>query len=66
VRNAYSITNTHTYGYANFNPAAYSYTERQSNPEAASIATPSPKPVTAIDGPRRNDIVAASLCRGAR
>ena len=35
-------TNTDTYGYANFNPAAYSYTQRQSNPEGSPDSSSSP------------------------
>ena len=45
MRNA--ITNTHSYCY--FNPAAYSYTKRQSNPKGSPDSSSSSKPVTAID-----------------
>jgi len=44
VRNAI----THTYGYANRNPAAYSYTKKHSGAEAETVATSAPKSVVAI------------------
>ena len=40
MRNANSITNIHRYSY--FNPAAYSYTPRQSNPEGSPNSSSSP------------------------
>ena len=47
MRNAYSITDTHSYSY--FNSAANSYTKRQSNTKGSPNTSSSPKPVTAID-----------------